>query len=101
MKKPTFALSALGTVAVGLARVEGITVDLEFPNGTKPVSQTLPTYASWNIDSSCNRGFHKINFTNINLREAARSLRPSYLRFGGSGVGVDGGVESELKDDEN
>ena len=49
------------------------------------VSQTQPTYASWNIDSSCNRGFHHINFTNQNLLAAARGLRPSKLRFGGSG----------------
>ena len=49
------------------------------------VSQTQPTYASWNIDSSCNRGFHHINFTNPNLVLAAGALRPSTLRFGGSG----------------
>ena len=98
MKRPTFALTALGAAALGLAKVEGISVELEFASGTQPVSRTLPTYASWNIDSSCNRGFHRINFTNTNLREAARALRPSYLRFGGSGVSVDA---RETKDDEN
>lgn len=51
----------------------------------KVVSKTEPTYASWNIDSSCNRGFHHTNFTNPNLLAAARGLRPSRLRFGGSG----------------
>jgi len=49
------------------------------------VSRTERTFASWNIDSSCNRGFHHINFTNPNLLAAARALWPSRLRFGGSG----------------
>jgi hypothetical protein len=49
------------------------------------ISITEPTYASWNIDSSCNRGFHKTNFSNPNLLVAAKGLSPSRLRFGGSG----------------
>jgi len=49
------------------------------------ISVTEDSYASWNIDASCNRGFHHINFTNPNLLAAARGLRPSKLRFGGSG----------------
>jgi hypothetical protein len=49
------------------------------------ISVTEPTYASWNIDSSCNRGFHKTNFSNRNLLAAAKGLAPSKLRFGGSG----------------
>ena len=49
------------------------------------LSVTEPTYASWNVDSSCNRGFHHTNFTNPNLIAAASGLRPSRLRFGGSG----------------
>ena len=52
---------------------------------TEAVSQTQSTYASWNVDASCNRGFHHINFTNPNLVLAAGALRPSTLRFGGSG----------------
>jgi hypothetical protein len=52
---------------------------------TKPISQTEPTYASWNIDSSCNRGFHHIQFANPNLAAAAKGLAPSKVRFGGSG----------------
>ena len=51
----------------------------------EPISQTEPTYASWNIDSSCNRGFHHIHFANPNLAAAAKGLAPSLLRFGGSG----------------
>lgn len=51
----------------------------------KVLSVTEPTYASWNIDSSCNRGFHKTNFSNPNLLAAAKGLAPSKLRFGGSG----------------
>ena len=46
---------------------------------------TNANYASWNVDSSYNRGFFHINFTNPNLRAAAASLRPSTMRFGGSG----------------
>jgi len=49
------------------------------------LSVVEPTFASWNIDSSCNRGFHHTNFSNPNLLAAARGLRPSRLRFGGSG----------------
>lgn len=52
---------------------------------TQPVAETEATYASWNIDSSCNRGFHRIHFDNANLRAAALGLAPSRLRFGGSG----------------
>ena len=52
---------------------------------SRPVHTIEPTYASWNIDSSCNRGFHQINFTNPNLATAAAALAPSRLRFGGSG----------------
>jgi hypothetical protein len=53
--------------------------------GPDPVGVTNPEYASWNIDSSCNRGFHHTNFSNPNLAAAAAALRPSRLRFGGSG----------------
>ena len=45
-----------------------------------------PTYASWNIDPSCNRGFHHTFFDNDNLIAAATALAPSVLRFGGSGA---------------
>jgi hypothetical protein len=51
-----------------------------------PVSATSPTYASYNIDPSCNRGFHHTNFSNPNLAAAARALAPARLRFGGSGT---------------
>jgi len=43
------------------------------------------TYASWNVDSSQNRGFFHIDFENQNLKAAATSLQPSILRFGGTG----------------
>ena len=49
------------------------------------MSLTNENYASWNVDSSYNRGFFHINFTNPNLHAAAASLRPSTMRFGGSG----------------
>jgi heparanase 1 len=51
----------------------------------KVVSMIEPTYASWNIDSSCNRGFHRTDWSNPNLLAAAKGLAPSKLRFGGSG----------------
>ena len=47
----------------------------------EPLSTTNPTYASWNVDSSCNRGFHQMNFTNPNLEAAASGLHPSKLRY--------------------
>ena len=55
------------------------------PNGVRAISAIEPTYASWNIDSSCNRGFHRTAFANPNLGAAAKGLAPSRLRFGGSG----------------
>ena len=51
-----------------------------------PVSTIEPTYASWNIDPSCNRGFRDTAFDNANLLAAAVALRPARLRFGGSGA---------------
>jgi hypothetical protein len=51
-----------------------------------PISTTEPTFASWNIDPSCNRGFRDTAFDNANLLAAAVALRPSRLRFGGSGA---------------
>ena len=62
----------------------GPPVTVAVPSDTV-LSVTEPTYASWNVDSSCNRGFHHTNFTNPNLIAAASGLRPSRLRFGGSG----------------
>ena len=50
------------------------------------LSETESRFASWNIDPSCNRGFHSINFSNPNLVAAAAALSPSRLRFGGSGA---------------
>jgi len=50
-----------------------------------PVNTVDSRFTSWNIDSSCNRGFHFTNFSNPNLRAAALGLAPSRLRFGGSG----------------
>ena len=55
----------------------------------EPISTTEPTYASWNIDSSCNRGFHHIHFTNPNLLAAAKGLAPSKLRFVSNGLPPD------------
>lgn len=60
-----------------------VVITLVSPN---PVSTLDPTYASWNIDPSCNRGFHQTNFSNPNLAAAAHALSPSRLRFGGSGT---------------
>ena len=49
------------------------------------IGQINRNYASWNIDSSYNRGFFHMNFTNPNILAAAASLAPSTLRFGGTG----------------
>ena len=60
-------------------------VDIRLPS-LAVVNTVQPTYASWNIDPSCNRGFHVTNFSNPNLIAAAAGLHPSRLRFGGSGA---------------
>jgi hypothetical protein len=52
--------------------------------GTK-IGQTNPNFASFNVDSSYNRGFFHMNFSNPNLLAATSSLAPSTLRFGGTG----------------
>jgi len=52
--------------------------------GTK-VGRTNPNYASFNVDSSYNRGFFHMNFTNPNLLAATASLAPATIRFGGTG----------------
>eukprot|EP00756_Hemistasia_phaeocysticola_P045208 Hpha_TRINITY_DN18971_c0_g1::TRINITY_DN18971_c0_g1_i1::g.17651::m.17651/K07964/HPSE; heparanase len=70
-----------GPVAVLTAPVDVVDVSV----GSTVLYKTEKTYASWNIDSSCNRGFHRTNFSNPNLVWAARGLSPSVLRFGGSG----------------
>ena len=71
--------------AVLAARVLAETVAITLVSGNT-LSRTSPTYASWNIDPSCNRGFHHIDFSNPNLLAAAVGLHPSRLRFGGSGA---------------
>jgi hypothetical protein len=43
-------------------------------------------FSSFNIDPSCNRGFHFTSFDNENLAAAAAGLVPARLRFGGSGA---------------
>ena len=50
-----------------------------------PVNRVNQNFASFNVDSSYNRGFFHVNFSNPNLRAAAKSLTPATLRFGGSG----------------
>ena len=54
-------------------------------NDDENVMKINPTYASFNIDASYNRGFFHINFTNPNLLAATKSLAPFILRFGGTG----------------
>jgi hypothetical protein len=49
------------------------------------VGAVNPTFASWNVDGSYNRGFFHVRWGNANLRAAAASLQPSTLRFGGGG----------------
>lgn len=53
--------------------------------GEPALFEMNPEYASFNIDSSYNRGFFHTNFSNINLRAAASSLSPFTIRFGGTG----------------
>jgi hypothetical protein len=55
-------------------------------NFATQVATTNARYTSWNIDPSCNRGFHNTRFDNPNLVAAATGLAPSRLRFGGSGA---------------
>ena len=79
-------------VAVAAADVQVTLANLS------PVNHIEPTFASFNIDPSCNRGFHFTNFANPNLAAAATGLFPAVMRFGGSGAdelvyGLDGGSE--------
>eukprot|EP00045_Choanoeca_perplexa_P003552 m.31844 g.31844 ORF g.31844 m.31844 type:complete len:570 (+) comp12107_c0_seq1:2-1711(+) len=49
------------------------------------VSTTLPTYKSWNIDSSADRQFFTRNLSNPELHYLAKYSMPGLLRFGGTG----------------
>lgn len=53
---------------------------------TVPINTISKSYASYNIDPSCNRGFHQTVLSNANLVAAAAALQPARLRFGGSGA---------------
>lgn len=66
------------------ALLAAASVTVTFLSST-PVNTVDEKFASWNIDSSCNRGFHRTNFSNPNLAAAGLGLAPSRLRFGGSG----------------
>lgn len=82
------AHSAAGLVSAAPAGASGATTfpaTVSLPAGLTSVNFLRRTYASFTIDSSCNRGFHATNFTNKNLAAAAFALRPSTIRFGGSG----------------
>ena len=77
------ALLAASAAAAAAAAPASATISL--PSRT-PVNTVGVTYASSNIDPSCNRGFHSTNFSNPNLIAAAAALAPLRLRFGGSGA---------------
>ena len=59
---------------------------VSLPSSDNAISSMNPTFASWNIDPSCNRGFRDTDFANANLLAAATALQPARLRFGGSGA---------------
>ena len=70
-------------LAVSVACATAATLHIDSGGGVH--SRTTPRYASYNVDSSFNRGFFHTDFGNANLRAAAASLAPATLRFGGSG----------------
>jgi len=74
---------ALAAALPGAGAAATATVSLP---SLSPVARTLATFASYNVDPSCNRGFHHTDFDNENLAAAASALRPARLRFGGSGA---------------
>ena len=77
-------LRSVAFLAAARAAAPTVTITLAVPR--TPVSFTNAAFASWNIDPSCNRGFHQTDFSNSNLAAAAAALAPSVLRFGGSGA---------------
>ena len=87
IKMNFYPLSALGLVLLVLLcpRPAAAAAAATLRLGGTPLSRTNRNYASWNVDSSYNRGFFHMNFSNPNLRAAAASLAPSTLRFGGTG----------------
>jgi hypothetical protein len=81
MPGPLRAVSVLAAAsAVRAAAPATITLDMA------PINVVAPTYLSYNLDPSCNRGFHVTNFGNANLVAAGYFLQPARLRFGGSGA---------------
>jgi hypothetical protein len=82
------SLAALGPTAAAASSNHGAPLAdpaVMVSVGAQPIGVVNNNYASFNVDSSFNRGFFHINFTNANLRAAAASLAPATLRFGGSG----------------
>jgi len=69
---------------LALALPFSIAVSISVAPGT--LSVVDEAFASFNIDPSCNRGFHFTRFDNANLAAAAAGLVPARLRFGGSGA---------------
>ena len=79
------AAAAAAAAALSAAASGAPAATVSLPS-TSPLSAIEPTFASWNIDPSCNRGFRDVDFSNPNLLAAATALQPARLRFGGSGA---------------
>ena len=85
MMQPLAALLAAAAAAAGAAATAATAPAGHSLRVGERLGEVNPTYASWNVDGSWNRGFFHIDWTNANLRAAAASLQPSSLRFGGGG----------------
>ena len=55
-------------------------VVISLPSGAHAINIVGASYASVNLDPSCNRGFHTTNYSNPNLVAAAAGLQPAVLR---------------------
>jgi hypothetical protein len=57
-------------------------------DAARPINVVSPYFATWNIDSSRNRNFFDISFSDSKLKYLASQIGGSRIRFGGSGNDV-------------
>lgn len=77
------ATALIGLGAGGALAAPDATISID---ASAPVNVVGDAYISFNLDPSCNRGFHQTNYSNPSLTAAAYYLQPARLRFGGSGA---------------
>lgn len=80
--RPTTLVAALAACCASAAVQPSATCASLEIDATKPINVVAPYYATWNIDSSRNRNFFDINFSDPQLGYLAGQVGGSRIRFG-------------------